>query len=436
MQESTLWRRLLGVEKTTVIELIEFDEDEQIVIAHVRPSAKLRPRCGRCRARASRYDPGEGRRRWRSLDLGTVPVYLEADAPRVGCPEHGVTVAQVPWARHGAGHTRFFDEQTAWLATVTSKSAACELMRIAWRTVGAIITRVWDDTAGQVDLFDGLRRIGIDEISYKKGHRYLTVVVCHDTGRLVWAAPGRDKKTLHAFFDQLEASGAGRCAKITHVTADGADWIGDVVTQKCPQAVRCADPFHVVKWATDALDEVRRQAWNDARRAARREPARRRGRPRKDAPPRPDSERARGLKNSRYALWKNPEDLTEKQTAKLAWIAQTDPRLHRAYLLKEGLRVVFKLPYGQAVIALERWISWARRCRIDAFVKLQRTIVKHRDRILAAIQHGLSNGRIESVNTKIRLITRVAFGFRSPEALVALAMLNLGGHRPTLPGRK
>lgn len=435
MQETTLWRQLLGVEKTTVVEQVEYDADEGIVVASVRASGKLRPRCGRCGRRAARYDLGEGLRRWRALDLGPVPVWLEAEAPRVKCTEHGVIVAQVPWARHGAGHTKFFDQQVAWLATVTSKSAVRELMRIAWRTVGAIVARVWDDTAAETDLFAGLTRIGIDEISYKKGHKYLTVVVCHDTGRLVWAKPGRDKRTLRAFFDELEASGAGRCARITHVSADGADWIGDVVAEKCPDAVRCADPFHVVKWATDALDEVRRQAWNDARRAARSEPRRNVGRPRKDAPTRPASDTARRLKNSRYALWKNPEDLTERQTAKLAWIAQTDPRLHRAYLLKEGLRVVFKLPYEQAIDALDRWISWARRCRIPAFVKLQRSIVKHHDRILAAIEHGLSNGRIESVNTKIRLITRVAFGFRSPQALIALAMLTLGGHRPTLPGR-
>ncbi len=145
---------------------------------------------------------------------------------------------------------------------------------------------------------------------------------------------------------------------------------------------------------------------------------------------------AKALKHARFALWKNPENLTTRQQAKLAWIARTDPRLHRAYLLKEGLRLVFQLPYGEAAEALDTWIGWARRSRIRAFVDLQRRIVKHRASILAAIEHGLSNGRIESVNTKIRLITRVAFGFRSPEALIALAMLNLGGHRPTLPGRK
>src|SRR5699024_7529192 len=107
-------------------------------------------------------------------------------------------------------------------------------------------------------LFANLRRIGIDEISYKKGHKYLTMVVCHDTGRLVWVGEGKTKATLHNFFDALEASGHGRCSQITHVSADGADWIANVVAERCPTAVRAADPFHVVSWATESLDEVRR----------------------------------------------------------------------------------------------------------------------------------------------------------------------------------
>ncbi|AXG12551.1 ISL3 family transposase [Intrasporangium calvum] len=419
MRDASLWRALLGVDKT-VIEQVEFDEDEQLLVAQVRPRSRARSRCGVCGRSCPGYDGGEGRRRWRALDLGTVQVVLEADAPSVSCRQHGVVVAAVPWARHGAGHTYAFDEQVAWLATQASKTTVTQLMRIAWRTVGSIITRVWADTERQFDRFAGLKRIGIDEISYKRGHRYLTIVVDHDSGRLVWAAPGRDKATLHAFFDAL---GEQRCAAVTHVSADGADWIAKVVTQRCPQAVRCADPFHVVSWATDALDEVRRDAWNQARGAVTR---RRAGRA---------SGHAKDLKGARYALWKNPGNLTEKQQAKLAWVARTDPRLYRGYLLKEGLRLVFQLPHQQAAEALDRWVAWARRCRIEAFVTLQRRIVKHRDSILAAIEHGLSNGRIESVNTKVRLITRIAFGFRSPESLIALAMLSLGGHRPVLPGR-
>ena len=129
----------------------------------------------------------------------------------------------------------------AWLATQSSKHTVTQLMRIAWRTVGSIITRVWADVDLNFDRLAGLRRIGIDEISYKKNYKYLMVVVDHDTRRLVWAAPGRNSATVREFFDLL---GPERCAQITHVSTDGADSIDTIVAQTCPAATRVADPFH------------------------------------------------------------------------------------------------------------------------------------------------------------------------------------------------
>jgi transposase len=123
------------------------------------------------------------------LDLGVVRAYLEAEAPRVCCPEHGVVVAAVPWARLGAGHTRALDDTAAWLAVHTSKQAVGELLRVAWATVGRIVTRVVADAEASRDRLAGLRRIGIDEVSYKRGHRYLTVVV--DTTPGGWCGPPR-----------------------------------------------------------------------------------------------------------------------------------------------------------------------------------------------------------------------------------------------------
>lgn len=423
MREKSLWQRVLGL-TGTVVERVELDDEAEVVIVSVRPRKAARGRCGRCGRRSPAYDRGDGRRRWRALDLGTVRVFVEADAPRVNCRQHGPTVVQVPWARHGAGHTRPFDDTVAWLAVQCSKTAVTELMRVAWRTVGSIITRVQADIDAQVDRLAGLRRIGIDEISYKKGHRYLTVVVDHDSGRLVWAGVGREDATLRRFFDLL---GSERSAQITHVSADAADWVERVVKERCPDAVRCADPFHVVSWATDALDVVRRDAWNNA--AGRRSIDPRTGRPAMA------TGQARAIKRARYALWKNPENLTDHQRAKLTWIAKTDPRLWRAYLLKEGLRHVFVVKGQAGKEALDRWLAWASRCRIPAFVELGRRIRKHRAAIDATLEHGLSQGLIESTNTKIRLLTRLAYGFKSPEALIALALLALGGHRPTLPGR-
>jgi len=245
-----------------VIDGVEFDAQDEVAVFSVRPRKGAKGRCGRCQRRCPGFDQGEGPRRWRAPDLGLYRTFLEADAPRVCCPEHGVVVASVPWARHGARHTTVFEDIVAWMATRTSKSTLEMLLRIAWRTVGAIVARVVAEGAAVRDPLEGLRRIGIDEISYKKGHRYITIVVDHDTGRLVWAAPGRDRKTLKAFFTAL---GESRCAAVTHVSADAAQWIADEVAAHCPNAVRCADPFHILAWAGDALDQVRRDTWNAAR---------------------------------------------------------------------------------------------------------------------------------------------------------------------------
>lgn len=432
MRDSSLWRALVGAENT-VIEGVDFDPEGQVVTVAVRPAARYRYRCGRCERPGARYDAGRGRRYWRTLDLGTIRCRLQADAPRVKCRQHGVVVAHVPWARHGAGATRVFEEQVAWLATQTSKYAVTELMRVAWRTVGAVITRVWAEVEARTDVMAGLTKIGIDEVSYRRGRLYLMVVIDHHTGRLVWAGQGQTKAALQGFFDLL---GPQRCAEITHVSADSAGYIADVVAANCPDAVQAADPFHVVKWANDALGEVRLEVWRETRRIARAN-SRGKGRAPLDAADEfPAYQRVKILTRSRYALWKNPENLTEQQRAKLDWIAATDDRLWRAYQLKEGLRTVFKLPLPEAREALDSWVASASRCRIPQFVDLARMVKAQQGPILIAIEHGLSNGRTESVNLKIRLRTRMAFGFRDPDALIAILMLSLGGHRPTLPGRQ
>jgi transposase len=404
-----VWARLLGLQRTVVEDVRTGSEGE--VIVSVRPGWRERDRCGVCHRRCGRYDRGEGRRWWRALDLGSTFAFVEADAPRVSCRSHGVVVAAVPWARHDARFTRSFEDQVAWLACHCSKSAVAELMRVAWRSVGGILQRVCAEQRDRRDLLDGLRRIGIDEISHKKGQRYLTVVVDHHTGRLVWAAAGRDRRTVLQFFDLL---GEERCTQIELVSCDMASWIAGPVAERCPQAVRCVDPFHVIQLATDALDEVRREVWNEARRQG-------------------NMELAKDLKGARFAVWKNPENLTERQAAKLSEIQRTNGPLYRAYLLKEQLRQIYRVSPRHAEKLLDGWLAWARRSRLPSFVKLAKTIATQRDGILAAIRHDLSNSRVEQLNTQIRLITRQAFGFHSPAALIALAMLKLAGLCPPLP---
>jgi len=389
--------------------------DAGVVVVVVRPYARAVLRCGACRRVCPGYDRGRGEvRRWRALDVGVLRCFAEAAVVRVSCPQHGVVVAQVPWARHGAGHVRVFDQQVAWLATRMSKTAVTRLMRISWATVGAVVARVTaqaDAAAG--DRLDGLRRIGIDEVSYKRHHKYLTVVVDHDTRRLVWLAEGRSKAALAGFFAQL---GPERCGQVELVSADGADWIFHAVQEHCPNAKMCLDPFHVVAWAGKALDDVRRRMWNELRRAG-------------------DKAAAKLVKDARYAVWKNPDGLTGRQQARLAQIARVNKPLYRAYLLKEHLRQVFADRDGGTAL-LDGWLSWAARSKLAEFVDLARRIrIYFKPDILNTLRHGLSNGLIESTNTKIRLLTRIAFGFKSAQALIALAKLHLGGYQIELPGR-
>jgi transposase len=385
--------------------------DANAVVVCVRPRAREQRRCGVCRRRCPGYDWGEGRRRWRALDLGTTRAFVEAEAPRVQCARHGVVVAAVPWARHDSSFTREFEDQCAWLAVNTSASAVAALMRTTWRTVGWICRRVADEARARRDLLDGLRRIGFDEIAVRKGQTYLTVVVDHHTGRLVWAAPGRDRKTVEQFLDLL---GDERCARIELVSCDMASWITIPVAERCPSAEVCLDPFHIVKAATDALDDIRREVWNEARRAG-------------------EIALARDLKGARFALWKNPENLTPRQKLKLAHIQQVNQRLYRAYLLKEQLRQIYRVDPDTAIGVLNAWLQWARRSRLEPFVRLARTIRDQRAGIEAAIRHRLSNARVEQVNTQIRLITRRGFGYHSQQAVIALAMLRLGDLCPPLP---
>ena len=422
MQNNRVWERACGL-KRTVVEGVHVDDNANAIIVSVRPNARARSRCGRCGRRAPGYDHGAGRRRWRALDSGTTRVFIEAEAQRVQCRLHGPTVAQVPWARHDVGHTRGFNAMAAWLSVRTSKSATCQLLRVAWRTIGSIITRVNNDVEATFDRLEGLRRIGIDEISYKPGHRYLIVVVDHDTDRLVWAGPGRSEAALNVFFDEL---GTERAAELTHVSADMADWIARVVARRAPNAIRCADPFHVVAWAIEALDTERRRSWNQASGRRIPESPGRRGRTTGDS---------RRISRSRYALWKNPDDLNGRQRQQLDWVAKTDPKLWRAYLLKEGLRYVFAVKGAEGKEALDQWLTWARRSQLPAFIHLAKRVTRHRQAIDANLDHGLSQGLIESTNTKIRLLTRIAFGFHGPQPLIALALLALGSHPPLLPGR-
>jgi len=383
------------------------------VVASVRVARRAASRCGRCRRRCPGYDRGDGRRRWRGLDLGSTRVFLQAQAPRVRCRVHGVVVADVPWARRASAFTAAFEDQVAWLAARMSASAVAELMRSSWRAVTAMVTRVVAEARGATDRLTGVVKIAIDEKSYRKGHRYLTVVTDLDTGRVIWAADGRSQATVEAFFTAL---GPTRAAALTHVGCDGADWIHCVVKAQAPQASVCLDSFHVVAWAGQAIDEVRRRITRDLKSAGR-------------------TEEAKALKGSRWAVLKNPKNLTGGQQESLAVIKTTNGPLYTAYLIKEQLREVFAVKGRRGRLLLAGVISWATHCRIPEMVDLARTLRRFRDLIHNTLASGVTSALAENTNTHIAALARRAYGFHTPQALIAMIELTRGGLCPPLPGR-
>ena len=407
MRLTTVLRRLLGVTQMYV-QAVELPADGPLTVS-VSPSWR-RSRCGACGQRAPRYDR-QPVRTWRHLSWGRMPACLRYAPWRVSCPRCGVKVEQVPWARGGSVFTSGFEELAAYLSQVTDRTAVSRLLGISWVTVGRIVERV---VARRLDRgrFAHLRRIGIDEFSYRKRHRYLTIVVDHDERRVVWAGKGRSAETLGAFFEQLGPAG---CARIALVTADLASSWRKALREWVPHARVVFDRFHVERLAADAVDAVRRAEQR-----------------------RPDREQAKALRGTRYALLKHPARLKPGEARRLERLRRANRALDRACELKEYLATILgQAPPEEAPALLDEWLEWAARSRLAPFVKLGRTIRKHAEGILACLDTRMTNGPVEGINNKLRVIARRAYGFHSPGALISMLFLCCGGIElaPPLPTR-
>ncbi|MEO7034085.1 MAG: ISL3 family transposase [Polyangiaceae bacterium] len=380
--------------------VVSFEFTATELLVDVEPTTRT-PCCGRCGARCSNgYD--QRARRWLHIDVIGLHVVLRYGIRRVDCASCGVTTELVPWAEPMSSFTRMFDELVAYFAQRTDKTTVSRTMGIAWRSVGNVIQRVVARLGPKNEL-DGLAHVGIDELSVRKHHQYITVVTDHLTGNIVWAAPGKNAATLKSFF---EALGAQRAAKLEVVTIDMSAAYISAVESMAPQARLVFDRFHVQRLAHDALDQVRRAEVRALK-----------GTP-----------EANELKQTRFALQKNPWNLTTLETEKVARVQKRNQSLYRAYLLKETLAAI--LDGRQVNVArrkLGEWIDWAARSRLEPFAKVARTISKHIEGILGYVATRLSNGPIEGNNGKIRTITRRSHGFADPSSVIALIHLCFSG---------
>ncbi len=406
MRVSTAFNRMLGLPGAWVRD-VEFGAQAMIVTVALR---RKRPECSGCGARGLKVKDHRTKR-WRHLDVGGLRCVIECRLRRLYCPGCGDLPEHVEWARGGARHSRDFDDLTAWLAQQMNQTQVTRLMRIGWETVGNILERVVAEKlpAGRLD---GLELIGADEVSYGADHKFLTCVANHDTGGIVWAAPGRNAASLQAFFDGLTDE---QKASIRAVSIDMSAGYEKAITKAVPDAQVCFDPFHVVQLGSKAADQVRRDEYNQHGRSG--------------------SDTGKWIKGTRYSLLKDTANQTPKQLLKLAEVVTTNKRMYRAFLLYGELRYIYKIPKHEAAERLDAWLAWASRSRLKPFVKLARTIRKHKAGVLGAVELGISNGRLEALNSKVRLLSHRAYGFHSATALIAMIYLCCAGIQIPLPHR-
>jgi transposase len=440
MRVSTAFSRLLRLPGVWV-RSVKFEPDRVVVEVALRAGLLHCPKCSySTRHRESRQHHDSV---WRHLDLGVWRLEVHARLRRLRCPEHGALVESVPFARDGARFTRDFENLIAWLATKTDKTATCRLTRIDWQTIGRVIERVGQELI-DTDRLIGLFEISIDEVAWRKGHRYLTLVGDHRRRCVVWGCEGKGQAAADQFFaeldpakpeDEQEDLDAGSSEiGAEQVTAEGEDQIGEragqlravtmdmgegyakSVREHAPQAVICIDNYHVVALATKALDEVRREHWNELRATGE-----------KDA--------AKQFKDARWSLLKNPGDLTDRQADTLAALHAAGGKTPRAWAMKEMVRAIFAHGLDVDAVAelIDRLLARLSRSRLRPFVRLGRTIRKHRDGILAARRLKLTNARAEAMNNKVKLIVRRAYGFHSANAALTLVHLTCGPVTLTLP---
>ena len=461
----------------------EIYEEKQLHI-RLRPTRNYQGRCPVCGKKCPGYDYKNNEESWwRASNLNGVPVYLFYQRQRIECRKHGVRAEYVPWADGDSRFTEAFNNEVAWMALQMSKLAVSVLMKINWRTVGNCIKTAHDRIEPDVSVrLHGLRRICVDETSYRKGHSYITVVYDMDRNQVVWVHEDHGQEIFAQFCELLTEE---ERAQIEIVAGDGARWIDTCTKKYFPNAIRCVDIFHVVEWANEALDDVRTNTAAKARRdySRKKEEFRKleveqeqrrteaeeelasmskRGRPscrrkeleaflqemevfsrfeqsqpkKKGRHPKEQfssdhqeilndlAQRAKDIKGARYALGHKPENRTEAQTERLKLIENSYPDLYKAYQLKETLRLILRLKDSiLAVIELDLWIVDASECGLRPMEELAEKIKRHRENILNSIRFQANSAKSESTNTTIKTMIKMARGFRNLENMKALIYL-------------
>jgi len=397
MQDTDLFQLALGLLPPWLVEHCEFDPDEkqlEIFIDFSRGGEFACPQCGKPHCKA--YDTQN--KIWRHLNFFEHATYLRVRTPRVDCPDCGIKLVPVPWAREGSGFTLLFEAFILAMAKEMPVNAVARL-------VGEHDTRIWrilqhyvEGTRSEQD-YSQVTKIGLDETSSKKGHNYITVFVDMDRSKVLFATPGKDAATLTAFKDDLEAHG-GSAEHIEQACCDMSGAFIRGLEDTFPASSITFDRFHVMKIINEAVDEVRRTEQKS----------------------RPE------LKKTRYGWLKNPQNLTAKQRSMIDElnVKKLNLKTARAYQIKLTFQDLYEQPRQTAEAFLKRWYFWATHSRLQPVIDAARTIKRHWDGVLHWIESRISNGVLEGINSLIQAAKAKARGYRSVRNFITITYLIAG----------
>ena len=338
-----------------------------------------------------------GQRRWRHVSLWGIPVSLFYCPRRVNCPEHGVRVEQIPWSVGKKNLSYPLITVLAFWSRLLPWDQVAKLFNVSWSTVRSAVDAAVAYGRARED-YQGIRFIGIDEISRKRGHTYHTNVYDVEKKRLIWSGAHRDKDSLRRFFEWW---GKERTAAIEGVCCGMWQNYIDVIQEFCGKAVIVFDKFHIVRHLMEAIDKVRRMESHVLAEG-----------------------NSEVLKGTRYLWLKNPWNLTEKQEIRLQDLLKKKLKIVRAYLLKELFRKLWDYTYrAWAAKYLKRWFWWATHSRLKPLREFAWMLRRHEEGILAYFDMRIDNGIVEAMNNNAKAISHRARGYRS-EHTYSLALIH------------
>ena len=402
MQDSQLYQQILGITTPWRVERVELQPEEGEVHVYLGHEAQVPWTCPECQAECPLYDH-DAERQWRHLDTCQYRTVLHTEPPRCRCPEHGVRVVRLPWAEPHSRFTALFERLAIDWLHAASQSAVALQLGLSWDEVHGIMERAVRRGLSRRKA-EKVAYLGVDEKSFRKGHKYLTVVNDLSQGRVLYLAEDRKESSLNGFWATLTKK---QINWIAGVALDMWEPFMNSIKAHLPKAEEkmVFDKFHIVQHLTEGVDMVRRGEHKELK-----------------------EKKDERLKGTKYDWLKGRDKFDATQWRDFCKLRNGNLKTARAWALKEQAMQLWDYTYPKAARNhFDWWYSWATRSRLQPMIDKAKMLKRHLPNILTYLTHRITNATSESINSKIQWVKYTARGFRNIENFKNAIYFHCGG---------